>query len=451
MLVNHGSHLAPVKPCYQRIPYPKGTVLHQKCCHRSPFGIQLGLQHSSPCGLVGIGFELQHLRLQQHHLQKLINTLPCLSRDRNHDGITAPLLGDKTILGKLLFHPFGIGVRLIYLVYGNDYGHSGSLGMVYGLNGLWHHPIISSHHQYHYVRHPSPSGPHGGKGMVPRCVYKGDLTLRQLYLVGSNMLGDTTSLPCRHVGLSDVIKQGGLSMIHMAHYGNYWRSGNEVALFLLCFLGNYKLLFLRKHLKPVLLTHHLGHIIGKHLSQSHRNSFRLQNLLYLLLVRLQHKGKVLYGNRLWQLYGTSLQIHSGLQLLSPCLLYINLLSPLLLSPLPPALNRGEERLNNGELLLLFLALLLLKPLYHLLHLPRRKGLLFFLLLFRRLLLRLLGNRFCLLFAGLLGLFRRLLFRDSFFYSYSLLFFRLFLFLLNRLLFSSLLLRLLLLNCSLLSL
>ena len=38
----------------------------------------------------------------------------------NTDGLTAPLLGNKTVFGKLLKHLVGLGSGLIHLVYSND-------------------------------------------------------------------------------------------------------------------------------------------------------------------------------------------------------------------------------------------------------------------------------------------------------------------------------------------
>ena len=52
---------------------------------------------------------------------------------------------------------------------------SGGLGVLDGLHGLVHDPVVSRHHQNHHVGGVGPPGPHGGEGSVSRCVQEGDL------------------------------------------------------------------------------------------------------------------------------------------------------------------------------------------------------------------------------------------------------------------------------------
>lgn len=51
----------------------------------------------------------------------------------------------------------------------------GFFGMLYGLNSLIHHTIISCNHQDDYISDHSSTCPHGRKRCMTRCVQKSDL------------------------------------------------------------------------------------------------------------------------------------------------------------------------------------------------------------------------------------------------------------------------------------
>jgi hypothetical protein len=63
---------------------------------------------------------------------------------------------------------------------------------------------------------------------MTRSIQEGDPALVGLYLVGTDMLGDTAELAGNHIGLAYRIKEFGLAVVNVAHDGNHWRPGHEI-------------------------------------------------------------------------------------------------------------------------------------------------------------------------------------------------------------------------------
>ena len=54
------------------------------------------------------------------------------------------------------------------------------------------------------------------------------MTILQLHIIGTDMLGDTARLTGNHVGVADVVEQGGLTVVHVTHHGNDGRTRQQV-------------------------------------------------------------------------------------------------------------------------------------------------------------------------------------------------------------------------------
>ena len=48
-----------------------------------------------------------------------------------------------------------------------------------------------------------------------------------LHLVGADVLGDAAGLPLGHLGVADIVQQGGLAMVHVAHDHHHGRTGTK--------------------------------------------------------------------------------------------------------------------------------------------------------------------------------------------------------------------------------
>ena len=192
--------------------------------------MQLGLNDGTPGDPVGIGLELQHIRLEQHHLQQVVKALLGLGGYRHANGVAAPLLGYQAIFRQLLFDPLRIRSIPVYLVDGHDDGHPRGFGMVNGLHGLGHNAVVRSHHQDNHVRHLGASSTHGGECLVTRGIDEGNLPAVAGDRIGADMLGDAAGLPLCDAALADGIQQAGLAMIHVAHNRDHRGPGFHILL-----------------------------------------------------------------------------------------------------------------------------------------------------------------------------------------------------------------------------
>ena len=126
----------------------------------------------------------------------------CSAETSHHDRVAAPGLGGEAVLGQLLEDPVHVRVGPVDLVDGHDDGHVRGPGVVDGLDGLGHDPVVGRHHQHDDVGDLGPAGPHGGEGLVARGVDEGDPVAPGLGLVRADVLGDPAGLARHDVGMS---------------------------------------------------------------------------------------------------------------------------------------------------------------------------------------------------------------------------------------------------------
>ena len=94
--------------------------------------------------------------------------------------------------------------------------------MVDGLHGLWHDGVVSRDDDDREVGELGTPGSHGGEGLVSRSVKESDPpAVRELDVVSSDVLGDSSSLSGDHVGFADIVEQGSLTMVDMTHDGDH--------------------------------------------------------------------------------------------------------------------------------------------------------------------------------------------------------------------------------------
>ena len=204
--------------------------LHQDGGHRASAPVQVGLDHHSPGGRGRIGLQLLELRHQQDGLEQLIEVLTGLRGDVDELVGVAPLGRNQLVLHQLLADTLRIRLRLVDLVDRHHDGHAGGPGVVQGLEGLRHHPVVGRDHQDHDVGDLRSAGPHGGEGLVARRVDERDLTPVVVNLVGPDVLGDPSELLGHHVGLADGVEEERLAVVDVSHHGHDGRPGDEPAL-----------------------------------------------------------------------------------------------------------------------------------------------------------------------------------------------------------------------------
>ena len=95
------------------------------------------------------------------------------------------------------------------------------------LDRLRHDAVVGRHHEDHDVGCRGTAGTHGGKRRMARRVEECDLLAVLLDLVGTDVLGDATSLAGHDIGLADRIEQRRLAVVDVAHDGHDRRTGDQ--------------------------------------------------------------------------------------------------------------------------------------------------------------------------------------------------------------------------------
>ena len=133
----------------------------------------------------------------------------------------APLLHLDAEFGELRADFVGIGFFTVALVDGDDEGNLSRLRVTDRLLGLRHDRVIGGDNDDGEVSDLSTPRTHGRKGLVTRCIDEGHTgTVFELYAVRTDVLGDAARLTVDDVGLADVVKQGGLTVVNVAHHGH---------------------------------------------------------------------------------------------------------------------------------------------------------------------------------------------------------------------------------------
>ena len=255
--VGHGADTAHGGARDDDIALMQGAVLDQQGGHGAAALVQPGLDDGTVGGTVGVGLQLPHLGGKDHHVQQVVNAHARLGGDGADNGLAAPLLGHQLILGELLHDPVGIGGGLIHLVDGYDDGDLSGLGVVDGLHGLGHDAVISGHHQDGHVGDHGAPGAHGGECLMAGSVQEGDRAALHIHLIGADVLGDAARLSGDHVGVADIVQQGGLAVVHVAHDHHHGGAGLQILLLVL--RGVDQLLLDGDH---HLLLHLAAHLLG---------------------------------------------------------------------------------------------------------------------------------------------------------------------------------------------
>ena len=160
--------------------------------------------------------------------------MPGSGRHVDEHRVAAVLLGDQAVLGQLLADLVRVGLRLVDLVDRDHDRHVGRLGVVERLDRLRHDAVVGRDHQDHDVGDLGTTGTHGGERLVTRGVDEGhrpvDALVRDVDLVGTDVLGDATRLARHHVRLTDRVEQLGLTVVDVTHDGHHRRTADQAVL-----------------------------------------------------------------------------------------------------------------------------------------------------------------------------------------------------------------------------
>ena len=131
-----------MRPADHRVADLQGTFANEHGRRGTHSRLKLRLDDAAFRGTLRRGPQLHDLRLQQDHLQQLVEIL--LGRCRHIDGdrLAAPRLRAQAVFLQLLLHAIGIGRGQIALVDRDDDRHLRGFRMVHGLEGLRHDAVV---------------------------------------------------------------------------------------------------------------------------------------------------------------------------------------------------------------------------------------------------------------------------------------------------------------------
>ena len=125
--IEHGADAAVGKAGDQRIAHVQGTACHENRGNRTAALVELSLEDVTGGKGVGVGLELEHVGLEQHGLEQVVDTDLLLGRDVDEHVLSAPLLGDDAVLGELLAHAVGVAPGLSILLTATTMGTPAAL------------------------------------------------------------------------------------------------------------------------------------------------------------------------------------------------------------------------------------------------------------------------------------------------------------------------------------
>ena len=179
-----------------------------------------------------------------------------------------------------------------------------------------HHGVVGCDDDDGDIGNLSTAGTHGSERLMTRGIKEGDATtIRELNIVGSNVLGDTTSLTSDDVGVADVVEQRSLTMVDMTHHRNDWSTWDEVVLIILLLADG--LLYLCADifgLESELIGNKIDGLCVESLVDRYHDTYRHKGGDDLCDADVHHSSQLADGNKLGEFE------HLALLLLSACLL-----------------------------------------------------------------------------------------------------------------------------------
>ena len=154
------------------------SPLHKNGRDGSAAAIEPRLDDRAFGAALGVGDEIEQLRLQRNRLEQLVEV--CLLGRRNLDrqSVAAERFDLNVVLKQFLHHTLRVGFRFVDLVDRDDDWGSGRLGVADRFNRLRHDAVVGRHHQNHDVGHFCAARAHGSEGGVARRINEGDRLAR---------------------------------------------------------------------------------------------------------------------------------------------------------------------------------------------------------------------------------------------------------------------------------
>ena len=220
VIVDQRAHAAPFGAGHDDVADMQRAALHQHGRDRPAAAVELRLDDDALRRAVGIGLQVEHLRLQQDRFQQLVEVGVLQRRDLDLERVAAHRFHHDLVAQQLGPDAARIGALLVDLVDRDDDRHAGGAGVIDRFHRLRHHAVVGGDDQDRDVGRLRAAGAHGGEGLVARRVDEGDLLAVLLDLIGADMLGDAAGLGGDDIGLADGVEKRGLAVVDVAHDGD---------------------------------------------------------------------------------------------------------------------------------------------------------------------------------------------------------------------------------------
>ena len=216
-VVDHGADLAVRRAADDRVADAQRAVLDEDRRDRAAALVELGLDDDAARIAVRVGLELLDFGDEQDHLEEVIDANLLLSRDRDHDRVSAVFLRHEALLHELLLDAVRVGARLIDLVDRYDDRHACRLRMVDGLDRLRHDAVVCGDDEDRDIRDLGAARTHGRECLMARRVEEDDLLALAVDLISTDVLRDAAGLMRLDMRVADTVEQRRLAVVDMAH------------------------------------------------------------------------------------------------------------------------------------------------------------------------------------------------------------------------------------------
>ena len=167
-----------------------------------------------------IGLEFEHLGLEGHGFEQVVESESTAGRDFHALDLATPVHGSKADVLQLALHPHDVRGRKITLVDSNHELDTRSFGMTERFFRLRHDAVVCSDDENDDVGDIGTTGTHGRESGVTGGVDESDRLAVVEDAVGTDVLRDTASFTSGHRGLTQGVKQRGLTVIDVTHEGD---------------------------------------------------------------------------------------------------------------------------------------------------------------------------------------------------------------------------------------
>ncbi len=168
VVVEHRPDPAPGGAGDERVAGVERAPLDEHRRHRAAADVEPRLDDRARGLGRPVRLQLQHVGLEEEHLEERVEPGPLAGRDVHEDRLAAPLLRLQPAGGELLADALRVRSRLVDLVDGDDDRHLGGAGVVDRLDRLRHHAVVRGDDEDDDVRDLRAAGPHLGEGLVTR-------------------------------------------------------------------------------------------------------------------------------------------------------------------------------------------------------------------------------------------------------------------------------------------